>query len=184
MKPMPGSTGEAGMLVKRIRQDRRWTQRALAGSLGVAQASVSQYESGRVAPSRRVLVRLHAIACNESQKLEIEELLRKDGDSLMDVAHAVNISTALLRSEDLRRWLQVGPSGKPINPNGLLFINLASSLIPANFIDESVCDLLGLWLKYGNPKTALFFREAAAYIQVRLQQDAPQRKIRAKVWEV
>lgn len=53
-----GSTSVLGERVRRLRQDRRWTQAELAEKLGVHQKQISGYERGVHSPSVDVLIKM------------------------------------------------------------------------------------------------------------------------------
>ena len=145
-------------------------QADLASLLGVDRSTVSQYESGRAAPSLPVLVRLYNLTLPPELKKAVQERLVKDliwqRPEHQELTEAV---IEYLASADavMARF----PSTKKKERAAQLarFANLVPSIGQKPMLDKSVVDILEDWSWYGTAETVQIFRNASEYLRVRLE---------------
>lgn len=70
---MLSENSELGDTIRRLRRQRDWTQRQLAERVGVDYKNISNYEVGRLIPSKKTLARLA-----DTFGLEIRELVASE----------------------------------------------------------------------------------------------------------
>jgi transcriptional regulator with XRE-family HTH domain len=145
-------------------------QSDLAAMLGVDQSTVSQYESGRAAPSMPVLVRLYNLTLPPELKKVVHEHLVKDLNRQQPEHRELTegvIESLASADAVMARF----PSTKKKDRAAQLarFANLVPSIGQKPMLDKSVVDILEDWFWHGDTDTVQVFRDAAEYLRVRLE---------------
>jgi transcriptional regulator with XRE-family HTH domain len=157
-----------GETIRRIRKRRGETGAEFAKLLGCRQATISGYETGKINPSRSMLLLIlqHAEA---SERGAILDALEVDAD-LQDEWAPGELEDALA---GVQAYLDAGGKGvqPPRRENTLRsFAELALEVLRnGDPVRTSVLDMLRLWIRHGeHADRREFFDHAAAYLEVQL----------------
>jgi transcriptional regulator with XRE-family HTH domain len=155
--------------VRAVRQALGMRQADLAEALKVKRNTISQYETGDATPSFLVLTRLYNVAPPDWKSAFRDRLVsdfRADYPEHPELAEAV--VQDLSSSETI---LHQFPKTKNMR-RGSQLQRLASVIYRISqkpMLDPSINDILDDWFLQGDSTTAKVFREAAEYIEVRLE---------------
>jgi transcriptional regulator with XRE-family HTH domain len=154
-----------GRCIRLIRRGLGESQEIFARRIGVDQTTVSQYENGRVVPSKEVISRIYASAHGDRQQ---QKFLR--GVLGKHVAGNMMAAEAFLDRQEVLQFLisrvpRESTGGRNVNAR---FAELTADLISDDDLDDSINQVLELWRLLGTPETAWVFAKAAAYIESEL----------------
>jgi putative transcriptional regulator len=188
---MAAKMTELGSAIRLIRTRLGQSQAEFAHSLGVQRNSVSRWEVGRAEPSPLSLLRLHDLSLPEQKPLFAREIRRRlqtlPGGWTPAIVSAASI-------EELRPFLgEMGTFDAAIEKlprnkkgefqNSYLFrlAKLLTGIMHESIeraalgvspeVDDSLIDILRMWLDYGPIEPApKHFRDAAAFLRVKMHQ--------------
>ena len=159
--------------IQAIRQRAGETQVRFADELGIAQNTLSQYETGKVVPSFAVLTELFRRAGTDEEKQTVLEALKQRSGSATELTEADV-------TEMGRIWHEYVRAGSPrlVVPRrqrALLtwFARIGSKVLKGELpLDDNIIEILQLWAERGRDrKGAPHFREIASYLRVQLAVD-------------
>jgi transcriptional regulator with XRE-family HTH domain len=137
--------------VKSIRKRLGQGQVEFAKTLGVRQATISVYESGKTTPGVFTLLRLYKLA-NPAEKRALEEALGVLGEAI--------------KQGSIRPISGPGFTGFTFGGRRVITEAQQKAIHEAK---QPLDEILALWAQYSADKHAVeFFREAATYLRVRL----------------
>ena len=157
-------------VVRQIRKRLGETQAEFAWVLGVAQNTVSQYETGQIAPSLKALSVLYEYAEGDEEKAALveatsKELLPRSVDqSPSQIIERLKKLAAPPLSTAQRATLKYPPQLAS-------FLLLTVKVVDGELVlDKNILEILHLWADHaGNRKASRHFRDAAAFLRVQLQ---------------
>jgi transcriptional regulator with XRE-family HTH domain len=162
------------------------TQVEFAQLIGCRQNTLSQYEAGKIAPSRSVLLLLLRLA-QGNERRPILDALGVD-DDLQDGWTAGELESIL---EEFQEYLNAGGKGvripEPAKYRGELVRAVMELLRSQNPVDPSIVEVIRKWTRFGGiPQAREYFEHAAIYLEVELKrfnagEKAPSRPGASKV---
>jgi transcriptional regulator with XRE-family HTH domain len=164
---------EIPAVVRQIRKRLGETQTEFAWVLGVAQNTVSQYETGQIAPGLKALSALYEYAEGNNEKAVLVEATRRE---LLPRPGEQDPALIVERLKKLARpSLNTAQRAALRYPPQLAgFLVLTTKILDGEIVlDESIMEILHLWADHaGNRKVSRHFRDAAAFLRVQLQSAA------------
>ncbi len=164
---------ELGGVIRSIRKRKRLTQVQLADLLATRQNTVSQYEAGKITPSRDVLLLLLRLAEGDERQAILDALGVPQefhtGWSDAGLRRALDTFEAYVASSPAERKLKRRKSEL------LAEFARASSAILARYetIEPALVDILELWLRHGRDRRKRqYFEYVALYLKA--QMEAPE----------
>lgn len=151
-------------LLKAVRRKAELTQAELAARLGLAQNTISQYESGSAAPSDSTLVRLYAIAIPGPEKEALQTWILSQFGYVPP-----ELQKELLRETQVKQLVRAAPALAGVGWKRLQqeFLKLVES-VPS--VDSSLVELVRLYRKHrDNPHLRQVFRDIAVQAEYRLE---------------
>ena len=164
---------EIGIAIRNTRNRLGKTMAEFAEMIGCRQSTISRYESGRLTPSRTVLLLLLQLAKGADREvllnsLGVECATRSDWNErdLLDALKTFEDYLAIARDQAGRgHGTRAGP-GSPL----VAFARAAKQvLLERPEPDPALVAVLNHWIGHRkNPKTHEYFRHVAAYLDVQL----------------
>jgi transcriptional regulator with XRE-family HTH domain len=145
--------------------------------MGIAHSAISRYESGKIAPSRAVLVLLWGLAEGDYEKRVIAHALGEEPKTLEASVARFNRDVLQLAAEFDQELLRVRTSPETRRR----FADLALKILAEPEMPIETVNLLSLWVKYRtNPAARAEFKDALTRLEIRLDllesTDAPHAK--------
>lgn len=145
--------------IKAIRKRRGQSMRAFSKSLGLSHSAVSGYESGRIIPSRSMLLLLLPLASEEAEKAPILEALDETPHQLRAWEEQFTVEAERVMQR-IRDEIVVNENS-PKKRQRLL--EVCACLVRADSVPTAITRFLELWLDRGNfPGVREAFEEVVA----------------------
>lgn len=164
---------QIGSAIRNIRKSLGKTMAEFAGMIGCKQSTVSRYESGRLLPSRAVLMLLLQLAKGADKEvilgsLGVDRPIRSDWNEreLLDALKTFEDYLATSGGQAKRGHGTPPGAASPL----VEFARAAKQImLERPEPDPALVGILHHWIKHGsNRKAHQFFRHAAAYLEVEL----------------
>lgn len=157
-------------VIRTIRKRLGLTQAAFADLIEARQNTISQYETGRIVPSRSVLRLLLGLAVRD-ERLPVLAALGVSAEDVGDLPDDV-VQHAI---DQFDRYISTGGTGAVSGHGGpelFEFARAAMRILSTSHADFSpaITDILNKWIEFGSePRTHELFENAALYLDVELR---------------
>lgn len=152
--------------IRAIRKRRGETMASFAARLGVTHPAVSGYESGKIAPSRSMLLLILPLAEGKERPAILQALGLETSD--VEGLSSDEVQDALVEFE---RYLEAGGTGRGERvADKRRFADLARQVLEADEIEPALLGILQKWITHrGNRKARRFFKHLDVYLDVELK---------------
>jgi transcriptional regulator with XRE-family HTH domain len=141
---------ELGNTIKRLRQRLGQTMAEFSETIGTQQSTISRYESGRIPPSKSILILLLLLA-DEDEKPEILKAL-----GLENTQAGAELHLSKHRLNEARRTLSGGARLSKADQRLAAFVEEAAKIAQSGIpVDDCLVELLHLWRTHSSNRKGL-----------------------------